>query len=285
MRILVTGAAGFIGSRLVPELRTRGHDVVGVDRSEGDLAVQHIAQFLIFENQPEMVVHLAAQPGRVFGEVDPLVTMRENVATTINVARACEAFDAQICYTSTSEVYGDCSDSPLHERSILGRPLNLYAATKAWGEQVVRMYAPHRHLIIRPSMPYGPGMAVGYGRAALPTMIDNLLRGETFTVHRGTARSWCYIDDLVRGMADVIELGAGIYNVGRDDDLRTMEEVAGIVCNILDVDHSLIEVGEHDPTIRPVKDISMGRLRDLGWRPEVDLIEGITRTAASLLAR
>jgi nucleoside-diphosphate-sugar epimerase len=284
IKILCTGGKGFLGSKLAPELTSRGHQVELLDRSNGNLAINGIALDLVQEHSPELVVHLAANPGRVFGEENPSKTVDDNVNATIYVARACARFKVRLCYVSTSEIYGDYRSAyPLTESdSGVGRLLNLYAITKWTGELVSQLYAPDDLLIIRPSMTYGPGMATGFGRAALPTMIDNFLHGKPYMVHANTARSWCYIEDLVRGMADVIERGDGVYNVGRDDDLRNMVSLAHLVCDVLGTNHDLIKIGDPDSTIRPVKDISMNRLRSLGWKPQVDIIEGIKKTADSL---
>jgi len=292
VKILLLGGTGFLGRHLEPVLVERGHDVVSLGSEHGDLTRRSTAQIIVESSQADLVVHLAAQPGRVFGEVDPSHTVQTNVVATINVAQACAELNTRLCYISTSEVYGNVKvhgesrDSYREwlreEHALIGQPRNLYGFSKWWGEQACQLYASKDLLIIRPTMPYGPGMLTGHGRAALPTMIDNLMRGVPFTVHRDTYRSWCYIDDVARGMADVIERGEGVYNVGRDDDLMSMEALAEMVTTILDVDPSLIILGEHDETITPVKDISCSRLRGLGWEPEVELSEGIVRVAESL---
>lgn len=275
-----------MGSRLGPVLTDLGHQITSVDRGYGDLTYESNARELVGRFKPEVVVHLAANPGRVFGEHDAMHTVMTNTVATINVAKACTAVGAALCYVSTSEVYGTACDgislSSVREDTPLGRPLNLYGATKRWGEEAAELYAPMNLQIIRPSMPFGPGMATGVGRAALPSMIAALLTGEQYTVHAATARSWCYVDDLVRGMADVIERGSGVYNVGRDDDLRYMVDVAHLVCDVLNLDIALINIGQPDASITRVKDISTARLRSLGWSPTVDLVEGIELTAASL---
>ncbi len=280
MRVLCDGAAGFLGSRLAPVLEARGHDVWAVDRDHGDLTYEANAQSIVERSRADVVVHLAANPGRVFGEENPTNTVMTNTVVTINVAKACADFGARLVYVSTSEVYGTaCDAGPVDEDTPFGEPRNLYSASKAWGEQAARLYAPENLTIIRPSMPFGPGMATGHGRAALPSMIASLLRGEPYTVHAATKRSWIYVDDLIRGMADVIELGRGIYNVGRDDDLQYMIDTAHLVCDTLGLDIALLSVNQPDDTITRVKDISMAKLRALGWRPEVDLKEGIELTA------
>lgn len=297
MKVLCLGGKGFIGSRLSAELISRDHETVCTNRSDGDLSLDvYIPINLIERHQPDLVVHLAATPGRIYGEQTPAWTVDDNTTSTIHVAQACAELDKRLCYISTSEVYGDechvlrytlennfssLNGSVIEEQAGRGAMRNLYAITKWTGELASQLYAPKDLLIIRPSMTYGPSMQIGYGRAALPTMINNFLHGEKFIVHRETYRSWCYIDDLVRGMADVLERGEGIYNVGRDDDLRSMPELARLVCDTLVFDYDLIELGQHDPSITPIKDISMARLRSLGWEPKIDIIEGIRRTADS----
>lgn len=288
MKVLCLGGKGFIGSRLSAELISRGHETVCTDRSDGDLSSHKGVAFgLIADNQPDLVVHLAATPGRVYGEQTPAWTVDDNTTSTIHVAQACAELGKRLCYVSTSEVYGGWPNNsvgfiPMEEVDAgKGQMRNLYSLSKWWGEQVCHLYAPNNLLIIRPSMTYGPFMQTGYGRAALPTMIYNFLHGKKFTIHRETYRSWCYIDDLVRGMADVLERGEGIYNVGRDDDLRSMLELARLVCDVLSVDYDLIKLGEHDSSITPIKDISMAQLRSLGWMPQVAICDGIRRTADS----
>jgi nucleoside-diphosphate-sugar epimerase len=288
MRLLLTGAAGFLGSRLALELKRRDHEVFCVDRSEGDLRLPACATEIVQDHEADVVVHLAANPGRVFGEQDPADTIANNVIATINVAKACANAGSALCYVSTSEVYGTACDHqrhPVDETTVLGEPRNLYGASKFWGEQVAEMYAPTNLQIIRPTMPYGPGMATGVGRAALPTMIQRFLNDEPYVVHERTARSWCYVDDLVSGMADVVERGIGVYNVGRDDDLRYMVDVAHLVCDVIGANHDLVQVGEHDESITRVKNISTAKLRGLGWLPLVDLEEGIRLTAQSMKSK
>jgi nucleoside-diphosphate-sugar epimerase len=291
MKVLMFGGTGFIGSRLGKELIAREHEIVALGRKHGDVSVEGVADALVGQYEPDLAIHLAAQPGRVFGEEHPSWTVQDNTISTIHIAQACARTDVRLCYISTSEVYGDIGmfspflRAPLSLQEVhagQGNFLNLYALTKWAGELASKLYAPKDLLIIRPSMTYGPGMATGYGRAALPTMIDNFLHGESYTVHADTARSWCYADDLVRGMVDVIERGEGTYNVGRDDDLRYMVSIAHLVCSVLHADPSLIKIGEPDATIRPIKDISMARLRSLGWEPRIDIVEGIKLTADSL---
>lgn len=296
MRILITGAAGFIGSHLTEELRAHGHDVVPVDRTDGDLRYAGVAAALLDEHEPQLVVHLAAKVGRLFGEDDPAETIADNAGMTAYVARACGERGIRLAYASTSEIYGDrghtnfplCHEGKvpnghgLTDWSILNyawTPHNIYGLSKRWGEEVCELYAPDNLAILRLSMPYGPGHVPGRGRAALTNFLWNAKRREPIPVHRGSERSWCWIGDTVRGIRLVIERSdGGVYNVGRDDNAVSMRTVAEMACDLVGAPHALIE--EVDPPERQtvVKRLSTAKLEALGWKPEVELHEGMQRT-------
>jgi dTDP-glucose 4,6-dehydratase len=292
MRYVITGHKGFIGSYLTAELESRGHTWHGVDWAGNpsiDLSApnffERALRSALAQQKVDAVIHLAAQPGRVFGEEDRAKTIQLNAAMTAEIAAACGKMGVRLIYTSTSEVYGD---RPGHALEVATpRPKNLYGLTKLWGEEVSKLYAPERLLILRPTMPYGPGMAVGHGRAALPTFIWYAIKGHPIKVHADAKRSWCYIDDLIRGFADLIEKAwaGGIYNVGRDDDLRTMTEIAVMACKLAGAPTSLIEYEDPDPTITLVKDLAVNGLRGWGFRPQVSLEEGMRRTYEWLMER
>lgn len=298
MRYIVTGHAGFIGTYLTKALEEHGHTWWGLDILDPDHSVDLMVESVFHRELLEQlmsggvdaVIHLAAQPGRIFGEEAKINTLRLNTQMTLEIARVCGQLDVPLIYTSTSEVYGDRPQHryPVDELSE-PTPKNLYGMTKLWGEQVAELYAPRDLLIVRPTMPYGPDMFVGRGRAALPTFLYNAMIGDPITVHLGGQRSWCYIDDLIEAFITVIEKGdssLGIYNIGRDDDLRYMNEIANLACEIAGADSDeLVRFEEADSTITLVKNLSTQRLRDLGFEPKVDLEDGMRRTYESIKER
>ena len=272
MRILITGANGFIGRSLSKELAAGGHNVTGIDRTEYDLR---------YETPPvydqDVVVHLAALPGRLFGEQNVYETVSNNAGATAALAKACGKWGVRLVYTSTSEAYGEhhgvlvTEDDPMTTL-----PYNLYGLSKLWGEEVSRLYAPNGLQILRPCMPYGPDLPYGWGRAAIMTYLHNALVGEPLTVHYGAARSWCYISDAVRAIRVVIESGTpGIYNIGRDDDLASMLDVARMAVDLAGADRKLIEIVDPPQDVVLVKRISTEKIRALGWKPVVSLEDGM----------
>jgi len=277
LKILVTGARGFIGSHLCPELVQ--HDVIAVDREE-DLLVPGTALRLVTATKPDLVIHLAAKVGRLFGEVDLLETVNSNAGMTALVASVCGEQGIPLVYASSSEVYGDgCEHTWREDQLHWADPHNLYGLSKRWGEDVCRLYAPENLTVLRLSMPYGPGHPPGSGRAALTQFLDCAMRGVPLTVHRGGERSWCWIGDTVRAIRMVIEFGDyGDWNIGRDDNNTSMRRVAEMACDLVGAPHELIR--EVDPPARQtvIKRLSTEKLCLLGWKPEVELEEGMLRT-------
>lgn len=335
-RILVTGAAGFIGSHLALELRRAGHTVYTTDRRPRDLLGGSVDfQFdllghrrggydqwptckplddVLGEVNADVVIHLAAQVGRQFGEDAPAVAAVDNVGMTALVARSCVAAGARLVYASTSEVYGDvgqqiaqedyCDGITTHTSLYADLPHNVYGLTKRQAEEVAALYCSAHGTgcavpteaglqIIRPSMPYGPGLPPGRGRAAIVNFLWDAHYGRPLTVHRDAERSWCWIGDTVAGIRLVVEEGdvaytywqwrdgMGVYNVGQDHAPTSMLDVASLAWDIAAPDacgDPLVVLVDAPARQTIVKRLSMAKLRALGWAPAVSLEEGMTRT-------
>jgi nucleoside-diphosphate-sugar epimerase len=284
VKVILTGGSGFLGSHIGFALEQAGHEVIVLDLQLSqwhDLRVPElVAKHFRDHKDADLCVHLAAKVGRLFGEDDPQETIADNVGMTALVARACGQFDIRLAYASTSEIYGDNADAVCdEEEGPFSLPHNLYGISKGFGEHVCQHYAPDGLIIFRFSMPFGPGLPAGRGRAAIINMLHQALHRQPILVHRGAERSWCYVADTVRGVLAVIDSGKdGAWNVGRDDNPTSMLEVAHIACDLTDADDALIE--EIDPPAMQtvVKRLSTERLRSLGWEPEVSLEEGMGRT-------
>jgi nucleoside-diphosphate-sugar epimerase len=282
MNVLVTGASGFVGRALVDELRhgDGAYEVHPLERGDGDLAEEGIAESAVAEAQPDVVVHAAARIGVVRCEAEPELALRSNVLATTLVARAAAAHGARLAYVSTSDVYG----TAFADEETPATPASLYALTKWWGEQVARLYAPGGLAVLRLANPYGPGLEPGQGKGALQTMLWQAERREPIPAFRGEARSWCWIGDVVRGLRLVLERGGeGVFNVGSDAEPVSLTDAARIACQLTGAPHELIRETDPPPG-RVTPRISVERLRALGWRAEVGLEEGMRRLLESIRA-
>jgi nucleoside-diphosphate-sugar epimerase len=274
MKVLVTGASGFVARALVEELRhgERAYDVHPLERRDGDLAEDGVADRALDDARPDVVVHSAARIGVVRCEEEPLLALRSNVLSTLHVARACTARGARLVYVSTADVYGVAA---VADEDTPPAPESLYALTKWWGEQTAQLYAPAGLVVLRLANPYGPGVEPGEGKGALPTMLAQAERGERIPAFSGEARSWCWIGDVSRAFRLVLESGAeGVFNVGSDADPVTLVDAARIACAVTGASSELIDETE-PPAGRVTPSISVERLRGLGWRPEVGLEDGL----------
>lgn len=276
----MTGAAGFIGVHLLSELRRHEHIVYGVDRDSFDLLEPDAFRNYVTEIKPDVVIHLAAQVGREFGEDDLMHTVMSNAGITTVVANVCGDFGIRLMYASTSEVYGDWGEWICDEDEPFRRiPHNLYGLSKRWGEEACRLYASDSLTVMRFSMPYGPGLPAGRGRAALINFLYNALHGDKITVHRNSERAWCWIGDTVRAVRLLMEGGhTGAFNIGRDDNALPMRSVAEKACDLAGAPHSLIVDVDAPARQTVVKRLATEKIRSIGWKPEVDLDEGMART-------
>lgn len=277
MKILITGSKGFIGVNLVRHLSSCGYDVVGIDFQDGDLRDNGEAEYHILKHKPDICIHLAAQVGIYFNEQDCVHSINSNAVMTLRVAQACAKHGVKLIHTSTSEVYGDHGDRLIDEdEPLTAKPTGIYAISKRWSEDAAREYAPEGLVIVRPSMPYGPGVAPGRGRRAMDNMLWQAYHKKPITVHRGSLRSWCWIDDLCKGYELIIKTNSvGAFNIGRDDDEVPMVFIATEACRLTGAPESLIRIVDPPTKKTMVKRLSTEKIRSLGWTPTVSLSEGM----------
>jgi dTDP-glucose 4,6-dehydratase len=297
---LVTGGAGFLGSHLCDELLRRGHHVVCVDNLEtGSLAnIEHIRapefEFLqldivqpYFVERPiDFVYHLASPASPIDYLRLPLHTLKVGSHGTHHSLGLAKAHRARFLLASTSEVYGDPQVHPQKE-SYWGHvnpigPRGVYDEAKRYAEALTMAY--HRQqgvdtAIIRIFNTYGPRMRPHDGRA-IPTFLRQALRNRPLTVFGdgSQTRSFCYVDDLIRGMIALAESGQHQpINIGNPNEF-TLLQLAETVIEVTASSSEIVfeALPTDDPQVRQ-PDITLAR-ELLGWEPEVELHEGLAKT-------
>lgn len=302
LNILITGSEGVIGRRLVryfsnedrlTYLMNREHGLFTCDRLPADRPRHTIADIThpetlrrAFEaSRPELVFHLAASVGRLASEAWASVALRTNVEGTQNVVDLCLEYGARLLYVSTSEVYGDAFFDPGPVTEVMRTQVHqgIYGLSKLHGEGLVRL-SHIRHgldaVIARPFMCYSEDEALSPYRSAIARFMRSIKRGEPITVHEGAIRSWCYVEDMVEGLARLgLSECQGVYNVGRHEPM-TLEETAKLL--VEETAHTAgINVVEMPDGIYPVKHASFDKIkRDLGWEAGIDMKDGLRRVRA-----
>jgi dTDP-glucose 4,6-dehydratase len=297
---LVTGGAGFLGSHLCDELLRRGHHVVCVDNLEtGSLTnIEHIRapqfQYLqldivqpyFVERQIDIVYHLASPASPIDYLRLPLHTLKVGSHGTHHSLGLAKKHRARFLLASTSEVYGDPQVHPQPETywghvNPIG-PRGVYDEAKRYAEALTMAYRRQQGVdtaIIRIFNTYGPRMRPHDGRA-VPTFLRQALQDRPITVFGdgSQTRSFCYVDDLIRGMIALAESGeGGPINVGNPNEF-TLLELAEAVIDVAGSSSEIVfeALPTDDPQVRQ-PDITLAR-ELLGWEPEVDLREGLRRT-------
>lgn len=298
MAILVTGGLGVIGSRLAQVLRERDYDVKVTDHrilSSQDYMRADVCEYQeldrVFRQWPiDHVFHLAGEVGRENGELFPRRCVDINVSATLNLIQLCREYGARLYFASTSEVYGERGPETVLTEDLVEtepvQPHNCYGLSKLQAEQYIQHFVEYydlQALSFRFFMCYGPPELPNTFRSAMANFVHRALNGEHMKAHRGTARSWCFIDDIVEGCRMAMEgfdpaRGYQAYNVGRDGLIDTVE-CARLICRLADAPQDLVEVVEPGPFTTHVKRASFEKIRDdFGFEAKVDLEEGIRRT-------
>ena len=304
MKILVTGAAGFIGSNLAEKLARRGDEVVGLDNfndyydpvrkraNESRLSVypnfrmveadirDRATMFNLFEAEKfEAVAHLAAMAGVRRAVQDPELYIQVDYNGTQNLMDAARAFAVgNFVFASTSSVYGDTKQIPFVETDACDRPLQPYAAAKRAAEMLGFTY---HHLFglnfttIRFFTVYGP-----YGRPDMMAYLvaESITKGITIPLYEGGQmwRDWTFVEDITDGVAAALDrpLGYEIINIGRgepvllQDFVTILEKLAGGKANTVPAPKIAADV------FRTYADISKAR-RLLDYSPKVSVQEGV----------
>ena len=309
MKIIVTGAAGFLGSHLCDRLLKEGHEVIGIDnfitgRPENLAHLGNQERFTFIEHDVsnfievpdggvDAIMHFASpaspNPNSPYGYVNlPIQTMKAGALGTLNSLGVARAYGARFFLASTSEIYGDPQIhpqpetywghvNPIGERSV-------YDEAKRFAEALTLAYHNYHGIdtrIVRIFNTYGPRMRLDDGRA-VPNFINQALNGQPLTIYGdgSQTRSFCYVDDLIEGIYRLLLSDEHLpVNLGNTDE-KTILELAESINSLFENNSGLTFMpdkrGEGDPQRRR-PDISRA-LKILNWKPTIDLEEGLKKT-------
>lgn len=301
-RILITGAAGFLGSHLSDRFIKEGYHVIGMDNlltgsltniehlfklKEFDFYHHDVSKFVHVPGHLDYILHFASPASPIDYLQMPIQTLKVGSLGTHNLLGLAKEKKARLLIASTSEVYGDPLEHPQTE-SYWGNvnpigPRGVYDEAKRFQEAITMAYHTYHGLetrIVRIFNTYGPRMRVNDGRV-LPAFFSQAIRGEGLTVFGDgeQTRSFCYVDDLVEGIYRLLLSDyAQPVNIGNPAEMTIMEfanEVLRLVGNPKAyIDYRPLPVD--DPKQRK-PDITLAK-RILDWEPKVDRSEGLVKT-------
>ncbi len=299
-RVVITGAAGFIGSHLAETLLDRGYRVIGIDNLlTGDVAniahlrnrefefIKHdVTNYIYIDGAVDYVLHWASPASPIDYLELPIPTLKVGALGTHTALGLAKAKQARFVLASTSEVYGDPLEHPQKE-SYWGNvnpigPRGVYDEAKRFAEAITVAYHRYHGLdtkIVRIFNTYGPRMRVRDGRA-VPEFISQALRNEDVTVFGDgrQTRSFCYISDLVDGIIRLMLSDQNDpVNIGNPTEM-TIEEIANVIIEMTGSKSQIVHkpLPTDDPKVRK-PDITRAKTL-LGWEPKVTLREGLTKT-------
>ncbi len=300
-RILITGAAGFLGSHLCDRFINEGFHVIGMDNLiTGDLKnIEHLfklEQFEFYNHDVTKFVHVPGELDHILhfaspaSPIDylkiPIQTLKVGALGTHNLLGLAKEKGARILIASTSEIYGDPLVHPQTEEyygnvNTIG-PRGVYDEAKRFQESITMAY--HRFhgvetRIVRIFNTYGPRMRLNDGRV-IPAFMGQALRGEDLTVFGdgSQTRSFCYVDDEIEGIYRLLMSDySNPVNIGNPHEI-TIKDFAEEIINLTGTDQKVIykDLPQDDPMQRQ-PDISKAK-EILGWEPKVGRAEGMKRT-------
>ncbi|MGC9516145.1 MAG: NAD-dependent epimerase/dehydratase family protein [Methanomicrobiales archaeon] len=297
-KIMVTGGSGFIGTNLVNELQSRGHEVLAVDLLHNDREnyiradVSNYRQIerLFDKDKYDYVYHLAAEYGRWNGEDYYENLWQTNVIGTKHMIRLQEKLGFRMIFFSSAEVYGDYT-GVMSEDVMVNNPIkdtyqmNDYAITKWAGELMCMNSATMfdtETVRVRPVNCYGPHEHYTPYKGFIPIFIYKALFNQPYTVYKGHKRIIDYVEDSARTFANIVDnfIPGEVYNVGGKQEWeKEIKEYSDIVLDAVGRDDSLVTYHEAEAFTTQVKTMDFTKaINDLNHDPQINPEEGIKRT-------
>lgn len=300
-KVLITGAAGFLGSHLCDRFIAEGYEVIAMDNLiTGDLKniahlqnnpnfsfVNHnVSEHITINGELDYILHFASPASPIDYLKIPIQTLKVGSLGTHNLLGLAKAKNARMLIASTSEVYGDPLVHPQTEEyygnvNPIG-PRGVYDEAKRFQEAITMAYHTYHGVetrIVRIFNTYGPRMRLNDGRV-LPAFIGQALRGEDLTVfgEGNQTRSFCYVDDLIEGIYRLLHCDyVEPVNIGNPDEITILDfakeiiKLTGTTQKIIYKDLPVNDPMQRQPNIDKAKDL-------LGWEPKINRAEGLKIT-------
>ncbi len=303
MRVLITGAAGFIGSHLCERFLREGHEVIGMDNfltgtpeniahlfgNEKFTFIKYdVTNFIYVEGGLDLILHFACPASPVDYLNHPIHTMKVDSLGTLHTLGLAKAKGARYVLASTSEIYGNPQVHPQPETywgnvNPIG-PRSVYDEAKRFSEALSMAYHREHGIDVRVARifnTYGPRMRINDGRV-VPNFIHQALTGKPITVYGdgSQTRSFCYIEDLVEGiykLATKEGIDGEVFNLGNPEEYTVLElaelikELTGSSSEIVFKERPVDDPDRRRPDITKAK-------RILGWEPKTPVREGLKKT-------
>lgn len=300
-RILIAGAAGFLGSHLCDRFLKEGYTVIGMDNlltgnirniehlfphKEFEFYHHDVTKFVHLPGHLDYILHFASPASPIDYLKMPIQTLKVGALGTHNLLGLAKSKNARILVASTSEVYGDPLVHPQSEEywgnvNPIG-PRGVYDEAKRFMESITMAYHNFHNVetrIIRIFNTYGPRMRLDDGRA-LPTFMSQALRGEDVTVYGdgSQTRSFCYVDDLVEGIYRLLLSDYHLpVNIGNPSEISLLQFAEEVIALTGSKSKIIFEPLPQDDPKQRQPDITKAKSL-LGWQPSVDRAEGLKRT-------
>lgn len=290
MKILITGAKGFIGSKLSVHLKKK-HEVYTLDQYisdeenyfRSDVSIFYDLKDIFEKTSFDLVIHLAAECGIENCEEHVEKSIRTNIVGTYNIIKLCQENKIKLIYFSTSEIYGDLDKDKMSEdiNISLLQPRNHYALQKLFGEKMI-IKELKDYIIVRPFMVYGVGENLNKYRSVISKFINLSQKNCELPVHKDSYRSWTHIDDFIEAIEILIESKSiGTYNVGNDENIISIEDLAKIIINKLNRGKIILT---DVPSVRTKYKIGdFTKLKKLGFKPKINLGIGVDEIIKEIL--
>jgi dTDP-glucose 4,6-dehydratase len=293
MRILITGGRGAVGTHLLTELQSRGHEVWQMDRGHfheglylrGDVGEYRQFERVVEDSRPELVYHLAAEFGRRNGEDFYETMWKANAVGTKNLLSLQRHFGFRSVVFSSSEVYGDYDGAMTEDvmDNVAIRQLNDYAMSK-WVNEMQVLNAQDEWSAeverVRLFNTYGPGEYFSEYRSAICRFIYKGMFREPLTIYLSHRRTSTYVTDTCRTLANIAErfVPGRVYNIG-GEELHDMKSVNDLILEYLGFDDSHVTYADSEPMTTKDKVVDCSRARqELDHDPRVTLEVGVPQT-------